>query len=113
MANANASRRAEVDRLLAEKDSSSDDDHDDNLGGLARDTYMDKLYAETKSKYQQKPLTTAAKNLGTGAGAADTKKGGKDTTGKLLAGTTAQELIDAVSSDSDDAEMEAMLKSRQ
>jgi len=37
----------EVNRLLAEKDSSSDDD-DNNLGGLARDSYMDKLYASTK-----------------------------------------------------------------
>lgn len=40
----------EVNRLLAEKDSSSDDE--DNLGGLSRDTYMDKLYASSK---QQKP----------------------------------------------------------
>lgn len=38
---------AEVNRLLAEKDSSSDDE-DDNLGGLSRDTYIDKLYASSK-----------------------------------------------------------------
>jgi len=37
----------QVNRLLAEEDSSSDDD-DDNLGGLARDTLMDKLFASSK-----------------------------------------------------------------
>ncbi len=39
----------QVNRLLAEIDSSSDED-DDNLGGLARDTYMDKLYASSKGQ---------------------------------------------------------------